>query len=246
MRRRALLMGGNTKPNTIIGGIGGTINTKALLATKLGISESIIRGFKVVGSDVHCKITTSFTSNVEAFRDDYTLLFYNDLDGKLTVLGTGTFRNTGLESLNLPGTTSFSSGYEISYNQYLKYLTLPNLTVVYSQSLRNNTGLLELHAPNLESIGNIVTGGQNNFFDSYSSCNLISMRKLKVYGHPSNGTTGTLSGFTGLKTNCTIEVHEDLATANAGAPNQSLIWAKTNRSAIVKFYDNSGNYVSTL
>lgn len=246
MRRRALLMGGKATPNTIIGGVGGTITTKSALATKLGISESIIRGFEVVGNDVHARITSNYYPKLEAFRNDSTIDKYEDLEGLIISLSVdGVFRNSGVEELHLPNTTNLSA-YSISYCQYLKYLNLPSATFLGPQSVRNNTGLLEFHAPNLESIGNIVTGGQNNFFDSYTSCNLISMRKLKVYGSPTQGTTGTLSGFTNLKLNCTIEVHEDLATANAGAPNQSLIWAKTNRSAIVEFYDDDGNYVSTL
>lgn len=44
------------KVNTFIGGIGGTINTPALLASKLGISENRIKLFKVTGVDVECAI----------------------------------------------------------------------------------------------------------------------------------------------------------------------------------------------
>ena len=43
-------------PNTFIGGIGGTINTPALLAAKLGVSENRIKLFKVTGVDVECAI----------------------------------------------------------------------------------------------------------------------------------------------------------------------------------------------
>lgn len=52
--------------------------------------------------------------------------------------------------------------------------------------------------------------------------------------------------FDNLKTGCKIEANIFLATANAGAVDAGLDYAKTTRGAIVDFYDDAGNYVSTL
>lgn len=237
--------GQNNSYNTVIYGIGATVSTKAALALKLGVSEGLIKSFELDGLNIKCKITSDFTLSTDCFYNNSDFKKYFDFDGRVTAINPNGIRNSGVEELYLPAVT-YLQAYGIAYNPNLLYLNLPEFITPASQCVRNNTGLLEFHAPKLTAIGNITSGGQQNFFDSYNSCNIISMRKLKIYGSPSSGTTGNTSGFLGLKMGCVIEVHIDLATANAGTANTSLIWAKTNRGAIVKFYDDNGNYVSTL
>jgi hypothetical protein len=77
--------------NTYIGNMGGTINTVALLATYLGVSQSRISKFKLTGLDIECAISGS---------QKYTLVgvtgapitFFRDEAGKVGNIGTQVFR----------------------------------------------------------------------------------------------------------------------------------------------------------
>lgn len=119
-----------------------------------------------------------------------------------------------------------------------EYLTMPKLIGLGSQSLRQMSKVIEARFEILAEINDV-----DYLFQTWSSCNLIEMKKLKVFG---NSATPSTTCFNGLKLNCEIRVNLTLATSNAGSANATLLWAKTNRSAVVKFYDDSGNYISTL
>lgn len=326
-------MGGSTKPNTIIGGVGSVITTKSALATKLGISESIIRGFEVVGNDVHCRITSDYSIGINTFNSDGNITSYLDFDGKCievgqtafsgstiidavfpnavlgnsafgsvssikclsnenfgyqydcykTEIGRETFRRTKIKHLNIPNLTTISIGlirnntdlisvlganvtsidaYAFYYCTNLANFDLENVTTISERAFTGCTSMLFFDLPSLTSLGsgvfyncssceyinmpmleNISNSGRTELFRGLSSCNLISMKKLKTLGDPSTSDSST---FQALKTGCTIEVNEFMATSNAGNADATLQWAKDNRSAIVEFYDDDGNYVSTL
>lgn len=326
-------MGGKKEPNTIIGGVGGTITTKTALATKLGISESIIRTFEVIGSDVHCRITSDYSIGINTFNSDGNITSYLDFDGKCTGVGQGAFsgstiidavfpnavlNNLAFGSLSLTKCLSNDNfGYQYDYYKIgigngafrrtkIKHLNIPNLATISNDLIRDNTDLISVLGGNVTSIGsdafngcttlanidlenvttifqrafngcasmpffdlpsltslglvafyncssceyinmpiieNIPGSERPNLFRGLSSCNLISMRKLKTLG---DATVANTTTFQALKTSCTIEVHEDMATSNAGNADATLQWAKDNRGAVVEFYDDDGNYVSTL
>lgn len=332
MRRRALLMGGKVIPNTIIGGVGGAINTKALLATKLGISESIIRNFEVVGSDIHCRITSDYVIPSAAFLSDTEINSYYDFDGKCIQIRGQSFEGSNIVNAYLPNGDLFTRAFQdcvlltnenLSYtytynsnysdgpsclrNTRIRFFVAPNLTSAPYYGFTGNPDLLEIHAPfstilasgnnfsgtpNLEVINNMlaVTATQGNFttncgvfelnlpncvsvannfardmprvvsiilsnapslptraslnFSGLTSCEFIDIRKVK-----SIGGDASIRGsyyFGSLKTGCLIQINIAMATVNAGSPDAILTWVKANRSAIVEFYDDDGNYVSTL
>lgn len=317
------VFGQKWEPNTIIGGIGSVITTKSALATKLGISESIIRGFKVVGSDVYCRITSYYQIPVNCFRDDTTITYYYDYDSNVTLSSASfqgstikkaifnrhttipsfCFQNSMLEELEARNANLLASNaldntpiHTIDAPYLVNFLTYsvrntPNLVNVNFRPVEiglgafwfssvildlsnttsvHNRGLgygiyVNLNMPSIITfswtapINNMTLcenayldelvsiGDSQNFFSNWPSANLIRMKKLKTYGtYASGGGTAADYGFSNLKTGCLIQVHEDLATANAGAPHEAFLWVKANRGATVEFYDDSGNYVSTL
>lgn len=108
---------GPTVSNTFIGGIaklGGTgdnapILTAAELATTLGISESIIQGFKVVGEDVECVILENFSLPSVCFQNNENIIFFNSHN--VTSIGANAFRScASLTSVDFPLVTSVGGG----------------------------------------------------------------------------------------------------------------------------------------
>lgn len=233
-------MSGKKEPNTIIGGIGGTINTKALLATKLGISESIIGNFEVIGSDVHCRMKSNYSVGIPGigtFENSTEITSYIDLDGKFINLNvTNCFRNSTIQNVFFPNLNQLN-GFDFYNCVQLTQLYMPNLTSTLSNRQFYNTRIPIMELPNLVSVSS-----SNTTFRQMTATLEINMPKLKVLGSPAVHN----DCFLLLKTGCIIRVHEDLATANAGAPHAALVWVKANRSAIVEFYDDNGDYVSTL
>lgn len=302
------------KPNTFIGGIGSVITTKASLATKLGISQSIIKSFKVVGTEVQAFIDSNYTMT-NRFYGDTTITHYDDKDGKVTAIGQNQFRDcSNLEYVRFPSLTSITGNDNNNSGVFrncvslteclipnlttltgrqhfdnvplLTELTIPNLTGTIPTYTFRNSGILQLNLPLVTGIGqeafntnnvletliipNVSTIGYRSFlglqkvsslvlpnvvsvsdkrgtFSRMHSMELIDIRACKALGDASSiGGTGNSITFDELKTGCLIKVHEDLATANSGDADAALVWVKANRSATVEFYDDNGDYVSTL
>jgi hypothetical protein len=83
--------GTKAKANTFIGGVASTITTSGALATKLGIASNRITNFKIVGSDIECMISGSYTIPFRCFRGDTSITYYNDKDGLVTSTNTQSF-----------------------------------------------------------------------------------------------------------------------------------------------------------
>ena len=64
------------KPNTFIGGVSATLNTPALVATRLGISVSRIKAFKIVGENIEFAVVGgSYEIPNSAFSGNTNLTF---------------------------------------------------------------------------------------------------------------------------------------------------------------------------
>lgn len=288
--------------NTIIGGVAGTISTKSALATKLGISESIITRFEIVGSDVHCNISSNYTLPNNCFDHDATITSYIDYDGKMYVptivrnffqystieylylasatilpscsycynlteiyapnvvkLESGAVRNcTALTIMNV-GLLTYIDGYAMNYIiatpdispdvafygtnpiAYTKYVHLEfNMTSLPQSPFTNLSLCKSIKLPNLVTVTN-----NNSFFANWSSVELIEVMALKTFGSAVYSNANN-TGFPGIKMGCLIKANIHMATANAGNPHQAFLYAKNTRGATVEFYDDAGNYVSTL
>ena len=141
------------KVNTYIGGIGGTINTPALLASKLGISENRIKLFKVTGVDVECAVTGgTYELQPNAFQGSN--LTYIREEGMLTKLKRYAFTDCSyLTEVTLKGVLSTNN--EISRNCPSSTWNLPNCTEIGAGFLGNTLSntTITVNAPKCTILG---------------------------------------------------------------------------------------------
>lgn len=145
----------NAKVNTYIGGIGGVVNTPALLAAKLkkhpsgaDFNVADIRKFKVVGSNIECSITTDYSLADMAFQNteqtSSSPTYYYDNGSKCKSLGSSTFygsRNTSAHYF--PAVQSIGAGafYHANYSNVEvadKIIYLPNCTNIGNPNVASN------------------------------------------------------------------------------------------------------------
>lgn len=171
-----------------------------------------------------------------------------------------------LEEVYLPGLTSVGTdGFNGSAK--LSILNTSNITGVSNRAFIG-TAFVNLDFPKLVTVtaispftaistlktikfGSLVTiSSSENFFTNCPLLEYIDMKKVKTYGTYNNiaGASVRLYGFNNVKLGCIIDCNIALATANTtnNTVHEALKWVKTNRQAVVKFYDDNGNYISTL
>jgi len=148
--------------NTEIGGVASTISTPALLAAKLGILESRITNFSIVGSDIKCKITGSYAMPANAFAENNNITYFNDETGLvISLIAYDCFKNAN----------------------NLKYTYFPNCADVQGTthySLNASTQLDYIYIPRSTLLGSSV--GDNGIFQ------FITRPSWLLYVHPSLAT----------------------------------------------------------
>ena len=172
---KKILMKSGIKPNTFIGGVGATINTPALLATKLGIAVSRIKAFKVVGSDIECAIIGNYNIPSSAFSGNSTgITSYNDVEGKVLVLNNSSFaNNTNIVSVIFPNCTTINS-VNPSTRVFggctsLTTVTMPNVTSLGFGSFWGCVGGIAFNFPLVTSIPSMCFYGASGTFTSFDS-----------------------------------------------------------------------------
>lgn len=253
MRKRAYV------PNTFIGGIaklGGTganapILTAAELASRLGISVNIIKGFRVVGEDVECRIMQEYTAQGYAFGHQFpidanqNITFFHDIENKCISGGLRIFGNCqNLTSVFLNGFINngdSTNGGNFDNCIKLSHCEMDSLRFLRGYYFFRNTKISILNLNNLETITKNA-GLTGNNFQNMTELTLLSAKKLKQIG---DSPSVNYSNFSGIKLNATIEVHIDLATANNGDIDADLLSAYNSRNATINFYDDDGNFVET-
>lgn len=245
MHRRLLLtaMGSNAGINLELEGTLSGITTTAQLATFLGVSTSKIRSFTNTGTFIQVSIRGNYTIPTGQFFNNTSLTKLRDIGGIIGSISSNGLRNTQLVQLQL-SRLELTLNASIGYNTNLEEINLPNLSSYGNQALRMNTGTKRIYLPQIEKISEGALA--SNAFEGLTSLELLDMKKLKVYGTPSGQNSATNSGFANLKNGCVININIALATANSGSVNTAFLYAKNTRGAIVNFYDDNGNYVSTL
>lgn len=254
---------GNYELNTFIGGVGGTINTRELLAAKLGINVGRIKKFEIIGSDIQCAIINgkySIPSN--CFENNTNITYYKDTGGLINTVGSFAFKNSTITEFDSNSTSvsnlarSFDNAVNLSsfnwssFSGTLTNYNFWNISVIgvftmnnISSMTGNNFENCLISEYNLNSLVSMASLGEGTNFKNNPNVILISMIKLKTIG---TNPAVNYNNFNNIKTGCTIKVNLTLATANAGSAHADLVYAKNIRSAIVEFYDDAGNYVSTL
>jgi hypothetical protein len=138
--------GSNKKANTFIGGVASVITTSGVLAAKLGIASNRITNFKIVGSDIECRIKGSYIIYYFAYNAPsvYSIItYYRDLDGLVTSISEQAFYNTVIREVYTPNATSiglaaFDQNLPINPNKNeLKILYIPRVTTIGNTVLNN-------------------------------------------------------------------------------------------------------------
>ncbi|MDY0990262.1 fibronectin type III domain-containing protein [Flavobacterium sp. CFBP9031] len=136
------------KLNTFIGGVGRTLNTPALLASKLGITANRITLFRVTGTNVECAITGTF-----------------NLSWTLRTYGCTYFESTQLVSMG--------SLQEWTGENQLKRVIVPNMTYAKGATFYSNSGIRSYYCPLATNIGEydssnifVGIGGRTRTFEA--------------------------------------------------------------------------------
>jgi hypothetical protein len=234
------------KPNTFIGGVSATINTPDLIATKLGISVTKIKAFSVIGSNIQFAVTgVNYAITNNAFLGNSSITYFRDIDAKCYGLSDNAFRKClNLNEVVLPNTILGS----YSINSYPVVSTLLTKVILTGTTIIPNGAFNGLPSISQIDIGNVVTWQKSAISTSGTVGLNGTLTELNIKKCTSFGTLG--SGARGIggsiKTGLIFNVNIALLTSNAGAVNDDMLYYKTTYGCVINFYDNAGNYVSTL
>lgn len=178
--------------NTFIGGIGGTINTKELLAAKIGVSAGAIKNFSVVGSEVRFRISINYGSSGTWFTGETSsnrnpgITYYKDIDNKVTSLKIGAFYSNQQQMLitriyfknvSQIGDYCFLGDGQRSY---IQYIDLPNCTsALVGQHFKNLPDLKKVNIPLLTSLGSSALDN-NCFFNIPATAKIYANTSLQT------------------------------------------------------------------
>ena len=151
------------KVNTYIGGIGGTINTPALLASRLGIDENRIKLFKVTGVDVECAVIGGgYTMPANCWQNNTSITYWEDSVCTYTELNPFRYA-TGLAYCIMKAvvTVSLGSSHIFEGCNSLKKILLPECTRFGGYYMLNSVPFTYFYGPKMitafgDSVGNNV------------------------------------------------------------------------------------------
>lgn len=250
-------------------GVNAPIDTPSKLATKLGINASRITGFKVIGDDVNCQVSGFYNTTI--FGSGTVLNSNVNINsfitwGDLSALSTWGFANTNITSYKnnsslisnanlqrvFENTTQLTQWKWLNFRGVLLNYNFKNSGVagvsddltIYCIGIQNNNfetcRFKKIYLPECTYIGTQANATLGQNFYNCQFLELISIKKCKIiYGT-------SFQNFYNIKRGCKIEVNIALLTYNNGEAAGDLIYAKNSRGAIVEFYDDNGNYISTL
>lgn len=225
--------------NTKIGGVGATINTQALLATRLNIQRSRITNIQIVGADTHFTVVGTYTLTTTAFDGNTNITYFEDTTGKITSLAAQAFRATVNMIYGIfNGVTSTGSGTGGTFQNAtsLQYVTMPNLVTIGNTTFSGCSALNTVSYPLATSIGN------NAFLNCTSLVTLTFPEVLTIGSTVFQGCTSlknfsaakaTTAGGTGGNTfrSCTsietINIPKCTALAPTALDNNNFLLIKT-------------------
>ncbi|MFB9055051.1 leucine-rich repeat domain-containing protein [Formosa undariae] len=203
--------------------------------------ENLTFGGAITSVGSYCFYNTSledfiYFSNLTSIGN---FAFYNTsnlnkpvVNNIITSLGTSAFQGSGITLFNSTSLTSAGSGCFRNCTDMTSF-SAP-LTVVGNQTFRN-TSVEVFDFPNATSV-------EYGAFAESSNATEINIIKSLTLGN----NTGDNIVFFNIKTGCLIRVNIALATNNLGGADGDLIYAKDTRGCTIEFYDDAGDYVSTL
>lgn len=171
--------GSKTKANTFIGGVASTITTSGALATKLEIATNRITNFKIVGSDIECRISGSYGIPFGCFASNTSITYYRDTDNLVSSLQGSTFANTSqIKTIEFNGVLSILESEILGSN--IEEVLLKNCISSARQSLQFASKLDIVYIPNCTILGVSPSVNNNVFVSIKVGC--------KIYAHPSMAT----------------------------------------------------------
>ncbi|SHH27617.1 leucine-rich repeat domain-containing protein [Flavobacterium defluvii] len=144
------------KANTFIGGVATTLNTPALIASKLGLPIARIKSFTIVQDDIQfAVIGGSYTIAPNAFSNQNSLTYFNDAAGLVKQINSQAFFNCiNAVNYNFPnveviiGDLTVAAKGTFAFNTSLTTFSAPSLiTIKSTYTFHNCTSLINFHAP---------------------------------------------------------------------------------------------------
>lgn len=194
------------------------------------------------------------------FKDSisFTTFIADNLEA---LIGNNHFKNTNLTNANFPSLKTLNSNTCFRTTPFTNY-DFPSLTSIGSINL----GTAYTNTANFPILNNLSSGAFTGFgavtldlpsvtriygktytFSKMSNIQTINLKNLTYFANPANdGGSSYQKTFYNINSGCEINIHEYNATSNNGSADASLVYAKNQRNATINFYNNNGNFVSTL
>jgi hypothetical protein len=211
--KRAMLFSGNKNQNTFIGGIGVTINTPSLLATKLDIASSRISMFEVVGSEVRCRIFGSYPTPSMRFSELDGITSYIDKEGLISFVNRSFIYSTNsaltgvaVKNIKWDGVLGISDGAFSGATASFKSPLFENIILKNCTEIKGQYAMQKLYFLKLVYIGKVTSLGADALYNGV-------FRESKMLG-------------------TVIYCHPSLATNNAGNPDGDIQYAIDNGADI--------------
>lgn len=256
-------------PNLFIGGISSVIYTKAQLAFVLNVSETNLKYFKIIGSDIEAEVQADCKLAGSAFTNT-DITYFKSYGNKVSELGALCFKNclslteVDIESdgLLLYNKEHFENCSNLSPSNLKLPKIFPGTRFANTFSgIKNDGTTLDL-SKTLEI--NFTSSVSNNALDGLSTVSVDLRNCTKI-----NLTFSSFRGFfKGVDANIklwsltslqsdpsavtyifgntsmskTIEVNVAMKTANSGSPHAELVDA-ISKGATVIYTDSSGNVI---
>jgi hypothetical protein len=211
MQRRGLFRANkvNTIPNTFIGGVAADIPDSATLATKLGIPESKIKSFEVVGNDIKAAINTTYNLSGNTFYNKAITYFKDKSKNVKNIVGWEFFNTTSLTCIELEGVETIGvNGFR---NSRASRYIFPECTQ--------------------------LDQGVNDSYQFYlcSNAKVIYLPKCTQYGAWTDGTKPNV--FFSIQSGVKIYADPSMATINNGSEEGDLAYARS-RGCIITYVQN--------
>lgn len=221
MRKRSFV------PNTFIGGIGDTINTPELMATKISTDIKHIKNFKVdSNNNISFYVGVDYNFINPGF-DGMPITYYIDLDSKAKYSETSQviFRTYSMKAVLLNGLT----GVRSSMFRYasIPFLNLENIEISSNSYLFATADTA--HSLRLPELTNVSLS-----FASGSNITRCYIPKVTSWYNDNNVNTP----FINISLGCKIYVKPSELTAYGGQPPFALTYARDTRGAILISVDD--------
>lgn len=186
------------KQNTFIGGVASTINTAALLASKLDINVLRITNFEVRGNDIRCCIVGEYQLPNGSFYESGNINYYDDKEGLCTNIGVSSFYGLTKNPLrfNFPGVIT-QLGTQILGNTFGKTVFLmPNCTKIDATQFSGAWNTINANNKKILVISKCTNIGFNKSFNNVFNIGDTSKKYVTIYA-PISEQTSNAGGVEG-------------------------------------------------